>query len=99
MRVAIGADAVEGPGRIAHQPRIEAEIAGHPRRGLHAMIGRGAADDKALDILRAQPLLQVRADEGAIHFLDDHRLACTLARFILDLVATFVRQDEFGRVP
>src|SRR5215472_7766151 len=83
MRVAIGADAVEGPGRIAHETRIEAEITRHPRRGLHAVIGGGAADHHGLDAGVTQAALEIRADEGRVDALDDHGLAIALARLIL----------------
>ena len=58
MRVAIRADPIERPGRVAHEPRVEAEIAGHPRRRLDAMIGGGAADHERGDVARAQARLE-----------------------------------------
>ena len=94
VRVAIRTDAVEGPGRVAHQAGVEAEIARHPRRGLDAMIGGGAADHQRPDTGRAQPAFQIGADEGAVDSLDDHRLARDLARLVLDRKAGAIGKER-----
>src|SRR5512141_692855 len=98
MLVAVGADAVEGPCRIAHEACVEAEIAGHPRRRLHAVIGGGTADHERADAASTQALLQVGADEGAVDALDDYGLARLLARLVLDGIAGTRPQGRPSRV-
>src|SRR5262245_14754981 len=97
MRVTVGADAIEGPGGVAYQACIEAEIAGHARRGLDAVIGGGAADHHAADICRAQATFEVGTDEGAVDALDDDGLAVALARLVLHRKAAAARPERRGR--
>src|SRR5258707_15189468 len=94
MRIAVRPCAIERPGRVPHQPRVESEIAGHPGRRLDAMICRGAADDERLDAGGAQPRLQIGADEGAVYLLDDDGLALDLARFIPDRIAACLGKER-----
>jgi len=97
MCIAIRPDAIEGPGRVAHQASIESEIAGHAGRRLDAMICCRATDYERLDIGGTQLLFQVGADEGAVHSFDDNGLAFDLARFILDRIAGAVRKERRAR--
>src|SRR5262249_3283214 len=65
-----------------------------PRRGLDAMIGGGAADDERGDAARPQARLEISADKGAVDALDDHGLAGTFARFVLDGIAGAVGPER-----
>jgi hypothetical protein len=98
MHIAVGTCSVIGPRRIADQTSIETEVAGHSRRGLNAMVGRGAANDQRFDACAAQSCLQIGTDESAVHTLHDHRLAGHFTRFVLDDIPP-ARNEEFGRVP
>src|ERR1700741_4407593 len=94
MRITIGADAIEGPGRVADETRVEAEIAGHPRRGLDAMIGGGTTDHEGGDASGAQSRLEISADEGRVDALDDHGLTVVFARLVLDGIAAALGSER-----
>jgi len=68
----------------------------HPRRGLDAVIGHGAADHQRFDTGCAQPRFDIGADEGVVDTLDDDRLV--LARFILHDKAGAAAQERRGRL-
>jgi len=76
---------------IFHKERFEAQIPGHPHRGLHRIIGDHARDHQCCQTTRAQPLLQIGADKGAVGLLGDHRLSLQRESFRFEFISGLPR--------